>query len=151
LGSFDFPNEQINLDGDIVDGDTARTKVKGYVNLHQKQLQLDINSQKTNLVFLNRYISGIFDNFQGRGTGYCRIFGPLKDLDFAGDVDAWAKAKIQATGGSYLISNGHVTIQPGIFSFHNFTISDEKGGNGTDSGTGGLNIAIGKHSLFSIQ
>ncbi|WP_198007167.1 translocation/assembly module TamB domain-containing protein [Alloprevotella rava] len=135
LGSFDFPNEQINLDGDIVDGDTARTKVKGYVNLHQKQLQLDINSQKTNLVFLNRYISGIFDNFQGRGTGYCRIFGPLKDLDFEGDVDAWAKAKIQAIGGSYLISNGHVTIQPGIFSFHNFTISDEKGGNGTVNGT----------------
>ena len=134
-GGFDFPNKQINLNGDIVEGDTARTKVKGYVNLHHKQLQLDINSKKTNLVFLNRYISDIFDNFQGRGTGHCRIFGPLKQLDFEGEIDAWARAKIHATGASYLVNNGHVTIQPGIFSFHNFTVSDEKDGDGTVNGT----------------
>ena len=49
-----------------------------------------------------------------------------------------AEGTIQEQDLRLVGANNHITQDAG------------KGGNGTDSGTGGLNIAIGKHSLFSI-
>lgn len=130
LGNFDFSNKQINLDGHITEGDSATTDVVGFVNLQHKRLQLDINSKKTNLSFLQHYVDGIFGNLEGRATGYCRIFGPLKQLNFEGNENAWAKAKVLSTGTTYFVNKGHVTMQPGIFSFNNFSVTDNKGGEG---------------------
>lgn len=134
LGGFDTQEKRIDLDGHMVNPDTGWTDVKGYVSLLHKGLDLNITSENTNLRFLNRYIETIFDDFQGRATGYCHLFGPFKQLDFEGDERASAQATIHATGASYHIYDGHVNISPGIFAFEGFNVADRANGKGRVSG-----------------
>lgn len=127
---------RINLDADMRLPHTEGhgTHVKGYVSLAEKGLDLHMTTNHTRLDFLRRYIDGIFGNFNGEATGPVRLYGPFKKLDFEGNVTAKCSAKVLATGVNYEIDKGSVTFAPGSFAFHDFVISDGRGGYGTANG-----------------
>lgn len=137
-GSWSKNDNCIRLDADMKlpnhNGESAGTKVKGHVDLTQKGLSLNITAKQTNLQFLRRYVDGIFDHFDGEATGNIRLNGPFKKLDFEGLVDANARARIISTGVFYNVSNGYVEFAPGLFSFHNFNVTDDRNGKGSVSG-----------------
>ena len=129
-------DNRINLDADMRLPGTPNygTKVDGYVSLAEKGLSLNIDVDHTRLDFLRRYIDGIFGDFNGIATGNVCLYGPFKKLDFKGEVMADCSAKVLSTGVNYKVNQGKVTFAPGVFEFHNFALSDHRGGSGTASG-----------------
>lgn len=136
IGSWSSRNNRILLDADmrLPQGHDIGTKVKGFVSLAEKGLQLDISANRTNLRFLRRYMDGIFEDFNGEATGRVKLYGPFKKLDFKGDLTAQASARIMATGVRYSISDGRVRLTPGEFAFNHFKVEDGRGGVGEASG-----------------
>lgn len=110
------------------------TQVHGYVSLAEKALSLNMNTNHTDLTFLNRYIGGIFGDFKGDATGRVHLYGPFKKLDFEGEVTANCQARVLATGVNYKVQDGNVRFEPGAFVFSNFNLYDKQSGKGKANG-----------------
>lgn len=138
IGSWSKDDNRIRLDANMklprVGGEYAGTKVIGYVDLAQKGLSLNMEAKHTNLQFLRRYVDGIFDHFDGDATGKVKLYGPFKQLEFEGRVDAKARARIVSTGVYYNVYDGYVEFAPGLFAFHDFKVTDDHNGTGNVSG-----------------
>ncbi|MBR1593656.1 MAG: translocation/assembly module TamB domain-containing protein [Alloprevotella sp.] len=135
LGGFNGQAKRIDLDGDMRDAALGnRTTAKGYVSLAEDAIELDIQSQRTNLQCLRRYLKGIMDDLDGTATGHLRLFGPLKKLDFEGSERITAEALLPYTGVRYQVTDGRVDVTPGTFSFDSLHISDYAKGTGIASG-----------------
>lgn len=135
LGGFNAQSGRILLDGRmrdaLLDGTTL---AKGYVSLADDEIDLDIQSLRTNLECLGGYLDGIMDDFSGTATGRLRLFGPLSALDFEGDEHITGEATLPFTGVKYQIGDGHVSVKPGTFSFDSIQIRDGASGTGLLSG-----------------
>lgn len=112
------PN-MLKLDASIYDEtNNHSTNIHGGFNIGDKSrgdgLDLRINTKRFNLAFLNFFTKSIFEDFQGRGTGYCRIYGPFKAIDLEGDmlIDN-AYCKLPMLGTSYRLENDSVHLRPG--------------------------------------
>lgn len=135
LGTWSTPDKRIGLDAHILDDGGAReTRVKGYVSLLKKGLDLDIRNRGINLGFLNPYLDGIFERFQGRATGHTRLYGPFKALELEGEQRAEASLRIGVIGTDYRLSDGLVRLTPGHIAFENFSLADNNGGKGRIGG-----------------
>ena len=135
LAEWSAENKRILLDADMrLPRGKGGTQVKGFVDLAQKGLNLGITAQHTDVRFLRRYIDGIFGHFDGDATGFVRLYGPFKKLDFTGDVTANVSGKVLSTGVDYTVTDGSVHLKPGAFEFSDFKVKDRKGGRGTASG-----------------
>lgn len=135
IGKWNNKQKNIELDADMGEPGKYRTQVNGYISPAQKGLDLHIKSQKTDIRFLNKYVSGIFKDLTGHTTGEIRLFGPFKKLDFIGDEIVDLNTEIEATGVRYNISQGHLVVHPGHFDFDNITISDYLGHTGVVNGS----------------
>lgn len=80
-------------------------------------LDLRIQTQKFNLAFINLFTKDILEDFQGRSTGYCRIYGPFNAIDLEGDmmVDQ-ASFHMPMLGTAYHLEQDSVHIRPGEIS-----------------------------------
>ena len=136
-GKWEPETKHIVLDADMVSrtsGITAQTTVAGYIAPSEKALRLDIGAHRSDLRFLNPYVEDIFDRFGGDVTGDICLYGPFKKLDFQGDVTVNAEGTVRATGVHYRLSDGHVALRPGAFTFSDFKVSDLRHGQGTAQG-----------------
>lgn len=80
-------------------------------------LDLRVHTKGFNLAFMNFFTKDIFEDFQGRATGYCRIFGPFKAVDLEGDFMLdHVDCKLPMLGTSYKIYQDSVHIKPGEIS-----------------------------------
>lgn len=135
-GFWNKKENKIELDANmqLIPETNFGTKVKGYVSLAQKGLELNIQANRTNLKFLRRYMDGIFSDFNGEATGAVKLYGPFKQLDFEGELKADASARIMATGVKYDVTDGTVKLSSGEFAFQDFNIGDRKKGSGKANG-----------------
>ncbi|MCF0235325.1 MAG: translocation/assembly module TamB domain-containing protein, partial [Bacteroidaceae bacterium] len=133
-GGFDGHESTILLNADIREPRLSHTEVNGYVSLGRKELDLKVRSENTSLAFLNQYTDGIFERLEGRATGYCRVFGDFKHIDFEGYERGSATARVPVTGVTYHVDNADVTILPGEFRLDRADISDRIKGSGQVSG-----------------
>lgn len=143
-GGWSMKDKRIMLDADIREKGQGFTMVKGYVSPADKELDLQVVNQNTNLRFLDRYVNGIFGPVDGRVTGNCRIHGKFSEIDFAGVEKGSVQTEILATGGLYVLSGGEVVMSDGKFDFRNFDVSDNRGGSGK------LNGSLGHTHLKNI-
>ena len=104
------------------------------MSLGRKELDLKVRSENTSLGFLRTYTEGIFDQFEGRATGYCRVFGGFKNIDFEGFEHGSASARVPVTGVAYNVTDANVTIMPGEFRLDRATLRDGLKGEGTVTG-----------------
>ena len=133
-GAFSMKDKRIRLKGNILEDGVGFTNVEGYISPAEKSLDLRIKNKNTNLAFLNRYISTIFGDLQGRATGNCRVYGNFTTIDFEGIEDGDASASILVTGVPYQLKEGKVRMTPGCFEFSDFKVSDGLGGVGVLNG-----------------
>ena len=131
----------IFLDGDIQSSyqspqtsilTNSRTLVKGYItpkkDLAYHGIDLNVKAEYVNLEFINKWTSGIFDNLQGRATGWVHIFGPFKGINIEGEALVnEASVGIPFTGVQYHVLNDSVHMAPNIISFNNVHIYDPIG------------------------
>lgn len=132
---WDHANRDITIKGLIREDGIGYTRVNGYVDPINKDLDLRTESKNTQLAFLNKYTADIFSDVSGRATGNCRIYGGFKSIEFSGHEVADAQATIPVTGVTYRIKDADVDIVPDAFNVKSATITDLYAGTGVASGT----------------
>lgn len=110
----------------IIQKGIGHTYVDGYVCPAQKNLDLYVESKRTNLAFLNKYVAGILKDIEGNTSGNTRIFGLFKNIDFSGEQHPTISATIPATNVRYNLYNGSIQLSPGLFKFNTFQVSDRE-------------------------
>jgi len=110
-------NSFANVDGTIV-------PIKG----PDQGLDLNIKATRTNVYFINKFTQAIFDNLQGRATGWAHLYGPFKQLNVEGDLNVdEASVGIPLLGVRYHLENDSVHLRPGVISFDNALLYDPQG------------------------
>ena len=99
-----------------------KTHVEGYIHLtgnkFTNSIDLRINTRNFNLAFLNKFTTGILDDMQGRVSGFCRIYGPLKKIDLDGDMLInRAHMGLPMLGTDFYMENDSVRMRPGHIAF----------------------------------
>ncbi len=113
----DTPNF-LSLDATIADpGNLHLSTIGGGFHIGNKQipngLDLKVNTQRFNLAFINFFTKDIFENFHGRASGYCRIYGPFSGIELQGDMMInQADFTLPMLGTSYKLHNDSVHIRP---------------------------------------
>ncbi len=108
----------LNLEASISDpGALHLSTINGGFHIGSKErpngMDLKVNTQRFNLAFLNLFTKDIFDDFQGRASGYCRIYGPFNAIDLEGDMMVeHAHFSLPMLGTSYRLRNDSVHIRP---------------------------------------
>ena len=125
---------RLHFDAAMIDRDTCGTAVQGYVGIKEKLLNLRITSKETDVRFLRRYVGHLFDDIEGRTSGFCHLHGTFKNLIFEGNETIDAKATIPATGIRYRLYGGALQMTPSCFRFTNVNISDMASGTGLVNG-----------------
>ncbi len=128
----------IFLDGDIADlPHQGRTLVKGYItpkkDIDYHGLDLNVKAERVNLEFINKWTVNIFDNLQGRATGWVHIFGPFKMINIEGDaIVNEGSLGVPFIGVRYHLENDSVQLRPDNIYFTNARIYDPQGNPGIE-------------------
>lgn len=105
----------------------SQTTIKGAVT-PGKGIDIHIQANRTNLYFLNHFTSGIFTDFEGRVTGWVRVFGPFHGINLEGEALVnEASTKVNSLNTSYTLWNDSVHITPGLILFNNDSVYDREG------------------------
>lgn len=133
-GGFSVKDKKIRLNAKINEEGVGYTNVDGYISPAEKSLDLRINNKNTNIAFLDKYVSTIFEGVRGHVTGNCRIYGNFSTIDFQGSERGDVSTKIIATGATYHLRDGVVQMSKGCFDFSDFSVVDDYSGRGTLKG-----------------
>lgn len=80
-------------------------------------MDLRVRTQGFNLAFINMFTTDILEDFQGRASGYCRIYGPFNAIDLKGDMMVdYASFGLPMLGTAYSLEQDSVHIRPGEIS-----------------------------------
>ncbi len=135
---------RITLDADIHDeSERHRTFVRGTITPGKKAtsgLDLNVNTQRINLHFINKYAEDVIGHITGRASGKCRIYGPFKKIDLDGDlVLDEASVNVDVLGVRYKLMGDSVSVTPGVFHLKNATVYDPLGSKGATEHAGKVN------------
>ena len=116
------------LEAGIREADTlAYTHITGYVSPQMKGLDLLIETDNTNLAFLNSFIGGIFADVSGRATGPIRLHGTFKELNLEGKAIASASLKPRILNTPFHLINDSVILTTEAISLPHATAFDPEG------------------------
>lgn len=139
---------RINIEAHADEGEN-RTNVGGYVDLKRSYISLPIDAYNTNLDFLHSFCGSFMDNICLRGTGWCKVVGPLNKINLEGDVYATGSARVKTLGTTYNMNDCRVRLIPNEIIFDRDTISDDDQHIGIL--TGALHHQALKHLTFDIN
>lgn len=127
-------NKRINIDAHAEENDGARTLVKGYVSPANKDIDLGIRAEGTNIEFVESFCGSFMDNVVGKAHGELRLHGPLSAMDLTGKVVADGKLRIMSTNVTYRLENDTIYFEPNKIAFRQDTIYDRNGNIGIING-----------------
>ncbi len=121
----------------LPDGSSPVTLVNGYItpkkDIEYHGIDLNVKAQYANMEFLNKWTSAIFDDLQGRATGWVHIFGPFKQINIEGDaIVNEGSLGIPYIGVRYHLENDSVLLRPDNIYFTDATIYDPQGNPGIE-------------------
>lgn len=134
-GAWDKEQEGIFLDAVMREKDISTTKVKGFIFIKKKGLDLKIDADSTNLKFLEFFMKSIASDVKGRTTGYVRLFGGFKSLNLEGKVIADASFKINILNTSFELKRDSVRLIPDEIQFKDIAFYDPEGHKGNLNGS----------------
>lgn len=140
---------KIGIDAHADTNDGAITDIKGYVDIKNSYINLPIYAHNTHLSFLKTFCNSFMDKIKLRANGWCKVVGPLSDVNLEGDMEAYGNVYIKPTGTTYDLTHGHVRIIPNEIIFANDTITDSYGHLGIV--TGGLHHNSLRHLTYDIN
>ncbi len=138
IGGFGRKDERA-IDLDILVREPVRNELSHIFGIvkpgHEpgRGMELNIQARYLNIYFINFFTEGIFDNLQGRSTGYAYLHGPFKQLDLEGllTLDT-LDVGIPVLGTRYHTLGGDtLRLYPGGISVANAHIYDQH--HGTDN------------------
>jgi len=134
-GEWHHDVEGIYLDAHVQEKNIAKSHVYGYIYpLKPKSgLDLQIEADKTNLKFLEYYMTSITPEFNGRASGHVHLYGKFKGLTLDGKVLGDASMKIGVLNTTFFLKDS-IQIEPGGLTFQNNRIYDPHGNQGNVTG-----------------
>ncbi len=139
----------------------AKLNVDGYLHLVKDPIQhinLDINFTRANAMFMQRYIGGIMDDFEGRVSGKAKVVGNF------GAIDILADAKVDTIGltipslnARFFAYGDSIHLRPDGVYLNNITAYDRDGHPGMREHSATVNGRIkyehfqNMHYLFNIE
>ncbi len=144
-GQSQLAKDEMSLDVSTLPS-VSRTLVKGYItpkkDIDYHGIDLNVNAERVNMEFINKWTSAIFDNLQGRATGWVHIFGPFKEINIEGDALVnEGSVGIPFIGVRYHLENDSIQLRPDNIYFTNAHLYDPFG----DPGVNGHQALVSGH------
>ncbi len=117
-------NRLIILGDFINDAQEEVAQATAYYVPKADSLDIYIDAKQFPLAFLNQYFVGVANNFGGKAAGDLRIYGPVKNILFDGEVDVTdGRASIDLLNTSYSF-NDRVKLSPYKIHLDNIKLKD---------------------------
>ena len=133
--SWNTDDKRIVIDGHATDGDMGTTDVDGFVDLGEKNIQIDILADNTPLSFLHRFCNSFIDRLNVRGTGHLQIAGPLSNINLTGQMVCDGDAHISSLNTTYALRGDTVKLVPNHILFDHAPIYDKDNHRGYVTGS----------------
>lgn len=96
-----------------------------------KQLDITANLHDTRINLLERYLSSVFSEVDGKASGTLHIYGNPKNLKYVGDANLKeGKLTVAYTNVSYKIPQASFAFRDGLIDFGSFILQDSLGNSG---------------------
>lgn len=128
-------NKRIDIDAHAEENNGAHTLVKGYVSPTDKDIDLSIKAEGTNIEFIQSFCNTFMDNVEGQAHGLLRLHGPLDAINLTGKIKADGKLRITPTNVTYRLKNDIINFEHNKIIFKADTIYDRNGNIGIVKGT----------------
>lgn len=131
---FDPDTKKVKMDGSITNENNKVTAIDGFINPLSQELSIHFDSQEVNIAFLNKYVSTLFSNVQGKGHGKVHLFGDFSDVTIEGE------AFIENGGlginflNTYYTFTDSVYLKKDLIYFSDIAFKDQKGNTALISG-----------------
>ena len=113
-----------NDNGIFFDVSSPTASIDGVASVAEKNLDLTIKADSTDVSFLNSMLGSIMSDVQGRGFGTLHIHGPFTGLDVEGRLRAQnATFTLVPTNVKYEFDD-YINFVPGAIRFEDFKIFD---------------------------
>lgn len=113
---------------------SALTHIEGIVSPKNECLDLHVDANGTNIHFVESFIGGIFENLQGRATGWARVAGTFDDIDLTAGLKAKASVKLTSLNTVYQVESDSILLKTNRMEFNNLHLRDKDGHTGTVDG-----------------
>ena len=124
---WDNDTKGIAMNADIAQADGLHSFVKGAIYPTMDSLYLDFDVKRTNVKFLQPYMSAFTSYIDGVASGHGTLFGNFKRINFMGDVYAEDfKIKIDFLNTVYSCTDS-IHIVPDLIKLDGITITDKYG------------------------
>ncbi len=140
---------KLHIDAKAKAAQDSYTDVKGYVDIKNSYINLPIYAHGTHLYFLKQFCGSFMDNIQATAQGWCKVVGPLSDVNIEGDMYASGNIDITTIGTTYNLRNCRVRIIPNEIIFERDSVLDRDGHIGIV--TGGLHHQALRHLTYDIS
>lgn len=134
-GAWENDKRAIFLDAHMEEEGLSKTHVIGHVYPLKPESKLDLNieTEHTNIQFLQYFMRSIVEDLHGRTSGKAHFYGKFKELNIEGDLMTDASLKIGILNTSFAVKDTIRLSTTGI-TFDNIHIADMEGHQGTMNG-----------------
>lgn len=127
-------NSELLISGTFIENNDTVAHANGAYSLKHDSIDFTFDANKLNIGFLQRWLGGIVQNVNGRGTGSVRMFGKAKNIGFEGSVLAEnAKLTVDFLKTTYSFSDSILLTRKSI-ELNNITIYDAERNRGVLNG-----------------
>lgn len=144
--TYDTGNKTIFIDAKTQASAEDSTIVKGSINTENKLIDFHIESEKTNLQFLNKYVGRFITDLEGNTSGKFRLFGDLKYVNMEANHRVnYLQFRPKMLGVLYHFIEDSVHIRPDTIDLSGMTVIDPYNNRAKIKGS------INHHFLFGFN
>ena len=81
---LDEETKKVVLKGLILDSEKRKTNIDGFINPINQELSINFEADKIDVGFLNKYVSTLFNNIKGQGSGNVHLYGNFSRVTVEG-------------------------------------------------------------------
>lgn len=127
IGTWNNELKQIDLEANINENE-GNTDIKGFINTAQNTIDLHFNAEKTNALFLNKFLPEALQFKQGRTTGKLQLHGKLNAMNLKGTQTlSNATIYIDPLGTTYTMDGNIIELYTDTINFKSFKLIDKYG------------------------
>jgi len=143
---FDTKNVTLDFDAKTQRDSNDSTIINGAVDIKNKNLDINIKAEKTNLQFLNKYVGRFIADLEGNTSGDFRLFGSFKYVNMEGSQRInYLQFRPKMLGAMYRFENQPVTIKPDSIDMTGMVLRDVYGN------TAKIKGGVYHNSLFAFN
>lgn len=137
---------RVEISAKANDPGVSSTVVNGWYIPSEKYLDTQINANRTDLFFLNKWLGSLFTDLSGRATGNIHLLGKIPSLDIIGEtIIEDGVFNLNSTSTTYLVERDTLWFKDDLMDFHSLEVTDEYGH------TGLLDCQIRHHDLSNFE